>query len=137
MSTPTSDLPRAAAVGRLSFDDDGAALTFTSQRPAHCHLHLPSADDQYESPPAVLPPAHHPGRTRSPFPRPWDHVWHKGLSWALPNVGRHNFWGGAITRAPPSTPTWTTTAPATHGPSRGSTSPALITASESLTGPRR
>lgn len=26
--------------------------------------------------------------------RPADHVWHKGLSLALPNVGSHNFWGG-------------------------------------------
>ena len=26
--------------------------------------------------------------------RPDDHVWHKGLSLALPNVGAHNFWGG-------------------------------------------
>ncbi|HMR48906.1 MAG TPA: PmoA family protein [Arachnia sp.] len=26
--------------------------------------------------------------------RPDDHVWHKGLSLALPMVGAHNFWGG-------------------------------------------
>lgn len=26
--------------------------------------------------------------------RPEDHVWHKGLSLALPVVGTHNFWGG-------------------------------------------
>ncbi|TQJ30070.1 PmoA family protein [Microbacterium sp. SLBN-146] len=26
--------------------------------------------------------------------RPADHVWHKGLSLALPHVGSHNFWGG-------------------------------------------
>ena len=26
--------------------------------------------------------------------RPDDHVWHKGLSLALPSVGPHNFWGG-------------------------------------------
>jgi len=26
--------------------------------------------------------------------RPADHVWHKGLSLALPHVGAHNFWGG-------------------------------------------
>lgn len=26
--------------------------------------------------------------------RPDDHVWHKGLSLALPVVGTHNFWGG-------------------------------------------
>jgi len=26
--------------------------------------------------------------------RPHDHVWHKGISWALCNVGPDNFWGG-------------------------------------------
>ncbi|WP_221584242.1 PmoA family protein [Microbacterium sp. G2-8] len=26
--------------------------------------------------------------------RPHDHVWHKGLSWALPVVDDENFWGG-------------------------------------------
>jgi hypothetical protein len=26
--------------------------------------------------------------------RPHDHVWHKGISWSLPNVGPQNFWGG-------------------------------------------
>ncbi|ABM10748.1 PmoA family protein [Paenarthrobacter aurescens] len=26
--------------------------------------------------------------------RPHDHVWHKGIAWALPHVGEHNFWGG-------------------------------------------
>jgi hypothetical protein len=26
--------------------------------------------------------------------RPADHVWHRGISWALPYVGDGNFWGG-------------------------------------------
>ncbi|BCB75901.1 PmoA family protein [Phytohabitans flavus] len=26
--------------------------------------------------------------------RPDDHVWHKGIAWSLPYVGKHNFWGG-------------------------------------------
>jgi Family of unknown function (DUF6807) len=26
--------------------------------------------------------------------RPHDHLWHRGISVALPNVGEHNFWGG-------------------------------------------
>jgi hypothetical protein len=26
--------------------------------------------------------------------RPDDHPWHRGISWALPVVGDHNFWGG-------------------------------------------
>ena len=52
------------------------------------------ADRQLESP----RPYFHPLRTRaghliSVF-RPWDHVWHKGITWSLPNVGAQNFWGG-------------------------------------------
>jgi hypothetical protein len=33
------------------------------------------------------------GDTVSMF-RPHDHVWHQGISLALPYVGEHNFWGG-------------------------------------------
>lgn len=40
----------------------------------------------------------HPIRTLGGDPvslfRPHDHVWHKGIAWALPHVGEHNFWGG-------------------------------------------
>lgn len=49
---------------------------------------------QFESPKPYL----HPLRTRSgrvvSLFRPHDHVWHKGISLALPNAGPHNFWGG-------------------------------------------
>lgn len=49
---------------------------------------------QLESPKPYL----HPLRTRAgrivSTYRPWDHVWHKGISWALPVVGDENFWGG-------------------------------------------
>lgn len=49
---------------------------------------------QLESPRPYL----HPLRTRSgclvSLYRPHDHVWHKGLSWALPVVDDQNFWGG-------------------------------------------
>ncbi|WP_217375986.1 PmoA family protein [Paenarthrobacter ureafaciens] len=30
--------------------------------------------------------------------RPWEHVWHKGLAWSLPNFGEDNFWGGPTYR---------------------------------------
>jgi Methane oxygenase PmoA len=30
--------------------------------------------------------------------RPPDHPWHKGISWALPNAGPENFWGGPTYR---------------------------------------
>src|SRR4051795_8122000 len=54
-----------------------------------------NADDpQYESP----RPYFHPMRTLTgdlvTVYRPWDHLWHKGLSWSLPHFGHDNFWGG-------------------------------------------
>lgn len=49
---------------------------------------------QYESPrPYVHPVRTLSGRLVTVF-RPWDHVWHKGITLALPVVGRDNFWGG-------------------------------------------
>lgn len=52
-------------------------------------------EPQFESPRPYV----HPLRTPSGLPvtvfRPWDHVWHKGITMALPNVGPDNFWGGA------------------------------------------
>ena len=49
---------------------------------------------QLESPKPYL----HPLRTRAghlvSLYRPHDHVWHKGIAWALPVVGDENFWGG-------------------------------------------
>lgn len=53
------------------------------------------AEAQFESPrPYVHPVRTLSGRLVTVF-RPWDHVWHKGITMALPNVGRDNFWGGA------------------------------------------
>ncbi|WP_199034938.1 PmoA family protein [Glycomyces salinus] len=49
---------------------------------------------QLESPKPYL----HPIRTRAghlvSLFRPWDHVWHKGITLSLPHVGEENFWGG-------------------------------------------
>jgi hypothetical protein len=51
-------------------------------------------EEQVESP----RPFFHPVRTLrgelASLYRPHDHVWHKGISWSLPNVGSGNFWGG-------------------------------------------
>jgi hypothetical protein len=52
-----------------------------------------------ESPRPFLHPLRTLGGTVVTRSRPDDHVWHQGLSWALPNVevdgaGSHNFWGG-------------------------------------------
>jgi hypothetical protein len=50
---------------------------------------------QFESPRPYVHPVRTPrGRLVTVF-RPWDHVWHKGITMALPNVGADNFWGGA------------------------------------------
>jgi hypothetical protein len=52
------------------------------------------AEAQCESPrPYVHPVRTLGGRLVTVF-RPWDHVWHKGITLALPVVGRDNFWGG-------------------------------------------
>ena len=57
------------------------------------YVHEPT-DAQLESP----RPYFHPLRTLAgdevTLYRPHDHVWHKGLSLSLPNVGPANFWGG-------------------------------------------
>ncbi len=69
-------------------------------------LHVVAGDVtlfQYVYGPADAPlesprPYFHPLRTRAghlvSLFRPWDHVWHKGIAWSLPHVGKHNFWGG-------------------------------------------
>lgn len=69
---------------RLVVDDEGVAVLEYVFAPTDPPLESPR-------PYALL-------RTRSGTDatayRPADHVWHKGLSLALPNVGDHNFWGG-------------------------------------------
>lgn len=57
-----------------------------------------ATDEQRESP----RPFFHPLRTTAgetvSIYRPWDHVWHKGIAWSLPNFGPDNFWGGPTYR---------------------------------------
>lgn len=134
MTTPASAIHRAATVGRLSFDDDGAALTFTANgRPIATYTYKP-ADDQYESPRPFFHPLTTLGGDEVTISRPWDHVWHKGLSWALPNVGRHNFWGGATYTRATEYANLDNNGAMTHGSFTGiDQSDAGITASESLT----
>ena len=50
--------------------------------------------------------------------RPPDHVWHKGIQFALPHVGTENFWGGPRGCAGPATSSSTTTARWTTSSSR-------------------
>src|SRR3954464_270401 len=49
---------------------------------------------QVESPRPYLHPIRTLGGRLVSVYRPHDHVWHKGLSVALPNAGPDNFWGG-------------------------------------------
>ena len=85
---------------QLSFSDDGAAVTFTAGSQQIATYTYRPTDDQYESPRPYFHPLRTLGGDEVTIFRPWDHVWHKGLSLALPNVGKDNFWGGATyTRA--------------------------------------
>lgn len=52
------------------------------------------ADPQAESPRPYFHPVYTLGGVMVTAARPADHVWHKGISLALPNVGTENFWGG-------------------------------------------
>lgn len=49
---------------------------------------------QLESPRPYLHPVRTLGGALVSLYRPHDHVWHKGISWSLANVGPENFWGG-------------------------------------------
>ncbi|WP_426504898.1 PmoA family protein [Dactylosporangium sp. McL0621] len=51
-------------------------------------------ESQVESPRPYLHPIRTLGGRLVSVYRPHDHVWHKGLSLALPNAGPDNFWGG-------------------------------------------
>jgi hypothetical protein len=52
-------------------------------------------DPQVESPRPYFHPLRTLGGQLVSLYRPQDHVWHKGLSLSLSNVGTENFWGGA------------------------------------------
>jgi hypothetical protein len=73
-------------IGRSVSVVDGGVELFT-------YTYAPDSP-QLESPKPYL----HPLRTRAghvvSLYRPHDHVWHKGIAWALPVVGDENFWGG-------------------------------------------
>ncbi|WP_311214457.1 MULTISPECIES: PmoA family protein [unclassified Arthrobacter] len=97
--TTTAQTPSAqtlsAEADTVSYTDDGRSLTFTvGAQDIATYTYRPT-DDQYESPRPYFHPLTTLEGDEVTISRPWDHVWHKGLSWALPNVGEHNFWGGA------------------------------------------
>ncbi|MET4619883.1 hypothetical protein ABIE18_001319 [Arthrobacter sp. 2762] len=86
---------QTALTTTLSYSDDGRSLTFTVGGQDIASYTYRPTDDQYESPRPFFHPLTTLEGDEVTISRPWDHVWHKGLSWALPNVGEHNFWGGA------------------------------------------
>lgn len=51
-------------------------------------------DPVLESPRPYLHPVRTLGGSLVTIYRPHDHLWHKGISWALPHLGPDNFWGG-------------------------------------------
>ncbi|NYI06379.1 DUF6807 domain-containing protein [Allostreptomyces psammosilenae] len=55
-------------------------------------------DAQLESPRPYFHPLHTLGGDLVSLYRPWDHVWHKGIAWSLPNIETENFWGGTTYR---------------------------------------
>jgi Methane oxygenase PmoA len=82
----------------MSLRDDGASV-LVSWEGAELFRYVCRPDD----PPLESPrPYLHPVRTLAgdlvTDCRPEDHPWHKGISWALPNVGPENFWGGPTYR---------------------------------------
>jgi hypothetical protein len=82
----------------MAVTDDGASV-LVSWDGAELFRYVYRPDD----PPLESPrPYLHPVRTLAgevvTGARPGDHPWHKGISWALPNVGPENFWGGPTYR---------------------------------------
>jgi len=78
-------------------DDDASVLVSWEGAELFRYVYRPD-DPGVESPRPYL----HPVRTLAGHLvtgcRPEDHPWHKGISWALPNVGPENFWGGPTYR---------------------------------------
>ena len=85
---------------RYAVDDraDGSLVVSIDQAPVLTYVYRPDVA-QLESPRPYFHPLTTLGGETVTQSRPADHVWHQGLSWALPNViaadsGVHNFWGG-------------------------------------------
>jgi len=78
----------------LDISDTGQALQVTVGDVEICRYVYDSAVAQVESPRPYLHPVRRLDGALVSLYRPHDHVWHKGISLALPNVGPENFWGG-------------------------------------------
>jgi hypothetical protein len=85
---------------RYAVDDrlDGSLVVSIDRMPVLTYVYRSDAA-QLESPRPYFHPLATLGGETVTQARPADHVWHHGLSWALPNVvsaggATHNFWGG-------------------------------------------
>ncbi|MFC9948590.1 DUF6807 domain-containing protein [Streptomyces pratensis] len=76
-----------------SHDVDRAVTVTHDGTPLLTYVYAPD-DVQLESPRPYFHPVRTLGGDVVTAFRPWDHVWHKGITWSLPVVGEHNFWGG-------------------------------------------
>lgn len=71
----------------------GRARVAVGDRVVAEYVYVPT-DAPVESPRPYFHPVRTLGGREITAFRPGDHVWHKGISWALPFVGNENFWGG-------------------------------------------
>ncbi|GAB3604970.1 PmoA family protein [Conyzicola nivalis] len=85
---------------KYALDDrsDGSLVVSIGEVPVLTYVYR-SGVAQLESPRPYFHPLTTLGGETVTQARPADHVWHHGLSWALPNVAApggatHNFWGG-------------------------------------------
>jgi hypothetical protein len=83
-------------------DDDHSSLRVSlDSQDLLRYVYAPS-DPQLESPRPYFHPLTTIGGDPVSLFRPHDHVWHRGIAWSLPNIGREggapdeqqNFWGG-------------------------------------------
>lgn len=100
--TSTVDLGRTAGAGGREpaetglslLHEQGRALTVRWQQAELFRYVYTPWEPQLESPKPYFHPLRTLGGDLVSLYRPHDHVWHKGISWSLANVGEENFWGG-------------------------------------------
>jgi hypothetical protein len=82
----------------MSVRDEGASVSVLWDGAELLRYVCRPGDPPLESPRPYLHPVRTLGGDLVTGCRPGDHPWHKGISWALPNVGPENFWGGPTYR---------------------------------------
>ena len=82
----------------MAVRDDGAGIAVSRDGTELFRYVYQPDDPPLESPRPYLHPVHTLAGAVVTGCRPDDHPWHKGISWALANVGTENFWGGPTYR---------------------------------------